>query len=235
MCEHNIKLLALDLDGTLAAINTRVSDETIKLLNSIHEKGIAIAILSGKPTAYLTGLARQIGIKEIILSGENGAEVQFGLSYPPKYSYCLVENKANYQALLDTLIDKYKEHIWIQPNRFNLSVFAEQKILQEINLLFNEYSKDKNNIISYFHADCVELVDKSISKGNALNFIIHQLNIEPSAVCAIGDGDNDIELLQQSTIRLSINKPLNVDNLQIFKSIDLALTYLMDVTQVFVG
>lgn len=230
MSKHTIKLLALDLDGTLAALNSKVSDETIKLLNSIHEKGITIAILSGKPTAYLTGLARQIGIKDIILSGENGAEVQFGLSYPPQYSYCLVNNKTKYETLLDSLLEKYKEHIWIQPNRFNLSIFAEQKILQEIHVIFNDYIKDKDNLITYFHADCVELVDKSISKGNALNFIVNKLNINSSDVCAIGDGENDIDLLRQSTVRLSINNPLNVDGLQIFESIESALIYLINLS-----
>jgi hydroxymethylpyrimidine pyrophosphatase-like HAD family hydrolase len=227
MPQHNIKLLALDLDGTLAAINSRVSDETIKLLYNIHEKGIAIAILSGKPTAYLTGLARQLGIKDIILSGENGAEVQFGLGYPPNYSYCLVENKINYEILLESIVNKYKNSIWIQPNRFNLSIFAEQKILQEIDFIFKIYINGKNHIISYFHSDCVELVDKSISKGNALNFILNKLNINSSNVCAIGDGDNDIDLLQQSGIRLSINKPLNVEKLQIFESIEVALAFII--------
>lgn len=225
MPQHTIKLLALDLDGTLAAINSQVSNETIKLLKSIQKKGITIAILSGKPTAYLTGLARQLGIKDIILSGENGAEVQFGLSYPPKQSYCLVENKPNYSDVTNYLEAKYKNAIWLQPNNVNLSVFAERAILEDINLFFTDYIKDKPQLIKYFHADCVELVDKSISKGNALNFIFNKLNIDSSNVCAIGDGDNDIELLQQATVRLSINKPLAVDSLEIFKSIEAALTY----------
>lgn len=228
MSLHNIKLLALDLDGTLAAINTRVSNETIKLLNNIHEKGIAIVILSGKPTAYLTGLARQIGIKDIILSGENGAEVQFGVSYPPEYFYYLVENKPNYSELLSYLTAEYNNAIWIQPNNFNFSIFAEQKILQEIDVIFKEYIKDKDNFITYFHADCVELVDKSISKGNALNFIINKLNIDSSVVCAIGDGENDIDLLQQSKVRFSINKPLDFNNLQTFDSINMALIYFIN-------
>ncbi|MEI6707967.1 MAG: HAD family hydrolase [Methylococcales bacterium] len=228
MPQHPIKLLALDLDGTLAAINSQVSNETIELLESIQKKGITIAILSGKPTAYLTGLARQLGIKDIILSGENGAEVQFGSSYPPKQFYCLLENKPNYSDVTNYLEAKYKNAIWLQPNNANFSVFAKQRILEDINVFFADYIKDKPQLIKYFHADCVELVDKSISKGNALNFIVNKLNINSSNVCAIGDGDNDIELLQQSSIRLSINKPLAVDNLQVFESIELALTHTID-------
>jgi hydroxymethylpyrimidine pyrophosphatase-like HAD family hydrolase len=223
MQSGKIKLLALDLDGTLAVINSPISDETILLLKQIAAKGVALAILSGKPTAYLTGLARQIGIKEIILSGENGAEVQFGLSYPPQAFYQLSESRPNYAQLFDYLTNRYQNKIWIQPNNVNFSVFASPMILQEIYLIFSDYLKQKNNLTLYLHADCVELVDKSISKANALNFMLQHLELKSANVCAIGDGENDIEMLQQAAVRVSIKKQLPVENLQVFDSIEMAL------------
>lgn len=217
----SIKLLALDLDGTLAQSNQAIADSTIQLLKQTAAQNVQIAILSGKPTAYLTGLARQLGISNIILSGENGAEVQFGLSYPPSASYSLSAQPANHSALFDYLRQHYPDDIWIQPNRVNFSVFAKPELLPELYSIVKTYSQDQQQV--YLHSDCVELVDGSVSKGKALAFILQQLNLTADEVCAIGDGENDIPLLKSAKLRFAINSNLAVENLQVFDSIELAL------------
>ena len=71
-----IKLVAFDVDGTLADLNEPILRENVLLLRKIFDKGIRIMILSGKPTSYLAGLTRMIGRKDIIISGENGVRTR---------------------------------------------------------------------------------------------------------------------------------------------------------------
>lgn len=224
----SIKLLALDLDGTLADVNQPINKTTLDLLEKITRHGVHVAILSGKPTAYLAGLGRQLGIENLILSGENGAEVQFGLTYPPKAFYSLSEKPVNHTELLTYLHQYHANSFWLQPNQVNFSVFAKPDVLAAIHPVFKHYSQQQEYYTVYLHSDCVELVDSHVSKGTALQFIINKLNITATEVCAIGDGENDIALLTSAEFRIAIRNTLAVDNLQIFSTIDLALTHIVN-------
>ena len=80
------KFYVFDLDGTLAPIGRRASEECVKMLSMLESDERAICICSGKPTFYLCGFARQLGLRKPILIGENGASFQYGVDLPPEIS-----------------------------------------------------------------------------------------------------------------------------------------------------
>ena len=82
-----IKLVVFDLDGTLAELGQGVTPENLALLKKLEATGVRIAICSGKPTYYLCGFMRQLGLRAPILVGENGAVIQLGVDLPPKEYY----------------------------------------------------------------------------------------------------------------------------------------------------
>ena len=73
------KIYAFDLDNTLCPIGKPLATETVKGLTMLERQGGRIAVCSGKPTYYLCGLMRQIGLRAPILVGENGGVIQFGV------------------------------------------------------------------------------------------------------------------------------------------------------------
>lgn len=56
------RMLALDVDGTIAGIGKGVERDIADFLIRLEEKGFRIVFNSGKNAAYLAGLARGIGI-----------------------------------------------------------------------------------------------------------------------------------------------------------------------------
>lgn len=73
-----IKLIAIDLDGTLINDNKELSEENLKALHYAHEKGIKIVICTGRPYLATDYLISDIGLKSeddymIIF---NGAQVR---------------------------------------------------------------------------------------------------------------------------------------------------------------
>ena len=66
-------LVVFDLDGTLAKVGDASTAETVALLHRIRETGARIALSSGKPTFYLCAFARQLGLQDAVLVGENGS------------------------------------------------------------------------------------------------------------------------------------------------------------------
>jgi Cof subfamily protein (haloacid dehalogenase superfamily) len=51
------------------------------------------------------------------------------------------------------------------------------------------------NIVSESGLDAVEILPKRVSKGSALRWIAHYYNIKTEDILALGDGENDVEML----------------------------------------
>lgn len=91
-----IKMIALDLDGTLLNSRNQITGETIRILQLVHHQGIKIVLASGRPLSGVLPYERQLG-----LSGQqdqyavvfNGAVIQ-NLS-----GRVLMSQKMNYQDL----------------------------------------------------------------------------------------------------------------------------------------
>jgi hydroxymethylpyrimidine pyrophosphatase-like HAD family hydrolase len=80
-------IYVFDLDGTLCPIGKPISDGVVAGLRELEERGHRVALCSGKPTYYLCGMMRQVGLKDPVLLGENGGVIQFGVDLPPKHFY----------------------------------------------------------------------------------------------------------------------------------------------------
>ena len=54
-----LKAAVFDLDGTLCAVGKAILPETLALLDQLQQRGVQLALSSGKPIYYLCGLLRQ--------------------------------------------------------------------------------------------------------------------------------------------------------------------------------
>ena len=71
-----IKVLALDLDGTLTNDQKEVTPRTRAALDAAIERGVTVVLASGRPTAGITPLAKDLGLDKkggCILAYNGGA------------------------------------------------------------------------------------------------------------------------------------------------------------------
>lgn len=79
-------MIALDLGNTLAELDEGIKEENSELLKQLEKNGNKLAIMSGKPTYYLSNFLRPVGLKTPILVGENSTVIQIGIDlYPEHY------------------------------------------------------------------------------------------------------------------------------------------------------
>lgn len=211
------KLLAFDLDGTLAAVGKGMSIEDSKKLIELEEVGYIIVICSGKPTYYLCGFARQLGLKNPILVGENGAVFQFGIELPPaRYEIYPYSESAKIQRdRLKELIDrKFGKKIWYQPNEVALSPFPkDEETFKELQKMIDENREQLNELLIYRHIDCFDLSPKNINKYNGLEYLVKLMGLSRKDAAAIGDGVNDIPMFEFADISIGLGETLK-KNLQ---------------------
>lgn len=84
-----------------------------------------------------------------------------------------------------------------------LGVIEDNDIMQKIKKELQEKYKGILTIVQ--SSNCyLEITDKNASKGNALNFLKKYWNLSDDEVLASGDQDNDIDLLKNAGIRISV-------------------------------
>ena len=80
MAKTDIKVLALDLDGTLTNDQKEITPRTKAALDAALAQGVTVVLASGRPTAGVTPVARELGLGQpgragMILSYNGGAIV----------------------------------------------------------------------------------------------------------------------------------------------------------------
>lgn len=230
------KLVAIDCDNTLINHNGELHSENIKAISMLLEKGIKVVIATGRNDILVKDYMDEIGFKEEIVIGCNGASIRdlkdnsvIQLNYIPKETMkkmidICVEN--NIDARIYTLEECYSlsedgakdelKYILVHYTK-ELSLSLEYKYEKDIYSLINtkeflkmvilEDDKDKlldiqnkfrqlediNAVISA--KNCLDIMKKNVSKGNALQDYANMLGINKEEIVAMGDSENDLEML----------------------------------------
>ena len=225
------KLIVFDLDGTLAPVGKGTTAENLKLLYKLEDKGYRIAICSGKPTYYLCGYARQLGLRAPILVGENGAVIQFGVDLPPRDYYVLPYEKSAKRAIknMREAIDEEYPDMWYQPNEVMLTPFPfREEQFDWIQEYIDNHESELSGLDIYRHFDCFDIVPKGISKKEGLRYLSQLLSVPAEETIAVGDGVNDYPMFEYAGLSLGIGLKDAEKVNHNFKDISEALMYLLD-------
>ena len=210
-----IQYAVFDLDGTLAPYDAATDRADIALLKEIENKGVQIVICSGKPVFYSCGFLRQTGLKEPIIIGENGAEMQFGYKLPPSFFYHMPYSEQAKESL-HFFYKQIKEAIpdmWFQPNMVELSPFPksreEFRIIDDIIQNNREHIQDIH-IFKYF--DCYDFIPMNINKGEAF---IKSPQSETSSFLMFNFANNTLDDIYENLSSVWISKL--EENIFVFK------------------
>lgn len=226
------KMLVFDLDGTLAPIGKGMETNDMLALRELENCGYRIAICSGKPTFYLCGFLRQIGLQEPILVGENGAVIQYGVELPPKQFYlCLHSEKAAEQLrrMKERIIAACGKRVWFQPNEVELTPFPQDaEAFELIQGLIDAHPEELDELIVYRQVDCFDFIPKTINKASGLAYLAELEGLTREAFVAVGDGINDVPMFEFAGVSIGIGGKLEYITTHSFESIKDALNMLKE-------
>jgi len=229
-----IRLIAFDLDGTLAQLGKGILPEDFALLRRLEDSGVRIAICSGKTTYYLCGLMRQVGLRAPVLIGENGAAIQFGIDLPPKEYHIAPYSsgaKRSLRLLKDTLQTVVPD-IWYQPNEVALTPFPKNEAgFDAIKACLDALDPLLEDLTIYRHCDCFDIMPNGITKKSGLERLGKLLGISPEETVCVGDGVNDYPMFEYAGLSVGINvkEPERVK--MNFDSANKALTFLLSMLE----
>jgi len=235
-----MKLIAFDIDGTIALHNEKMEQRTKDLLIELEKRGNQILITSGKTVDYIAGFVRQIGLEKPIICGGNGSAARFNFTYPAikEIFYKVTEEEKDLlYTIKEEVINNFSDSIWLQPNKYHLSIFHYEKedtvknLTKFIYQIFEDESV-KESLQFYEHKNCIEVLPKNQSKGTLLKRLIEELGTESDNTIAVGDSVNDVSMFNVAETSLGINTPENITVDYRLKNIEEALLKIEEIDQV---
>lgn len=225
-------VLVLDLDGTAAPIGRPASARTVKLLKKLERKGYRIVFSSGKPTFYLCGFVRQLGLQEPVLIGENGCTLQLGIDLPPSKNLLLPlekEIRAHLALLKQKILEACEETVWFQPNEVSLTPFPRTKAaFGKIESILSENPDLLGGLTVYKQCDCFDILPENATKRRGLELLSSLLDIPSSAFIAVGDGINDLPMFDFADCAIGLGQtPLQSTDL-LFETVEQALLHILE-------
>ncbi|HUN23677.1 MAG TPA: Cof-type HAD-IIB family hydrolase [Anaerolineales bacterium] len=226
MHKNDVKLVALDIDGTLLDPYHHLSPANIAAVRAVQAQGIRVVIATGKTSYAAQPLREQMGldklgvyIQGLDVIGSAGdplrrtflpnSLLQTALAFKSVHDVDWVaysENNgifANQPSARIARLDGYGEpplqicEDWTQLKIHKLLAIAEVETLPGIRAALERAFHAQADIVQAL-TDMAEVLPLGASKGDGLAALLTHLGIDWENVLAIGDGENDIHMIRNA-------------------------------------
>jgi phosphoglycolate phosphatase (TIGR01487 family) len=191
--------VACDVDGTITDRQRRISLAAVACIRDLVGRGVEVVLASGNTACFLDALARVIGTSGTLIA-ENGGVYRIGFSGSLHTEGDRSVAVAAYQALeayyrkkgvtLELFGEKY---------RFSDVAFARTVPPDEVREVMQDHGV---KVLDTGFA--IHLQAEGISKGLALRKLAADMGIPIEAFLAVGDSENDLEMLEAAGIGIAV-------------------------------
>lgn len=189
-----VKGLAIDIDGTLTDRKRALNCKAVEALRKVK---VPVVLATGNISCFARAAAKLIGVSDIVIC-ENGGVVRFAYDGEDIVLGDLTKCMKAVDVLrrhfdVELLDAEYRRSEVCLRRRFDAE--AAKKVLEEAGI-------DGVRMIDSGFA--YHIVDAEVSKGNALKFVASKLRIDVKNFAAIGDSENDLDLLKTAGLGIAV-------------------------------
>lgn len=219
-----VKMVVSDLDGTLLNSEHKLTKPTIDVVKALVEQGVQFMLATGRHYQDVYLIAKQLNV-DMCLITSNGARVHNSageLLYENHMPSHLVKKVLDLSEGFDVHRNLYQQDFWLveEPHEALLAIHhesgfeykicdfsgidlvhidkiyftAEHDKLVELEILLKKHICEQL-YITFTSPEYLEVMNLGVSKGQALNMVIQQRELSSTEVMALGDGMNDIDML----------------------------------------
>ena len=238
MKSKEIKLIALDLDGTVLTDSNTLSVKVKRSLERAIQSGIEVVAASGRP--YGSMPKNVLGIEGLNYSiTSNGAAVHDNSG---RRIHSTLVNENDVISLLkiteghDLIFEAYVKGLTYTDSRYTSNplkygcseayvdyvkashghidnmrefIYNHRKELDSIEIICTNAKKRahirqliSDNTSGFYitssSENFIEFMDKSATKGNAVDWLCNYLDVKTESTCACGNADNDADMIEQA-------------------------------------
>ncbi len=192
-----IRALACDIDGTITDEKRRLHPEAVRLLQRIEKIGVPVILATGNILCATEAAKTFIGTTGPVIA-ENGGIIKVPGEPEPRY-FCDVKSGEIGQAYehLSSLLD-VRLTSGSEMRKTEIAVYRDYKV------------EDVKKVLAGFNVQIVDtkfaihIMDSHVNKGRALQLVADLMGISIRDFAAIGDSENDREMLELAGLGIAI-------------------------------
>lgn len=222
---HNIKAIAIDLDGTLLTTQKKITEATINTLRYAMDKGVHVVIATGRGLDSAINFVEQVGtpfplicyngsciydhinkqdLWHVTLDADISAELINIAKTTDAHLHAYLDHKlyfleksknADYLEPISSAIGEVTNFDQVNPVRFTKAMFIGERSTTEIIRKQLEEKFGDRVYLVYSHDHYFEIMTGGVTKGSALKHLMDMYSITADETMAFGDADNDREML----------------------------------------
>lgn len=217
----DIKLVAIDIDGTLVDNNLVVSKNTIDIIKNLKDRDIEVSLVTGRAYAGAKMILDQMEISLPVICHNGGKVVledgkiignkKFPISSVREVVEYGKKNELYMKAFIDDTFyvttDNELSKGFSRNYSTNYKVVDNfiENIVDDINLLILFYDRNVKDLNRFQDLEVevttsmpyvIELIPKGVSKAWGLKELKRHLSIKREEILAIGNGFNDLSMLE---------------------------------------
>jgi HAD superfamily hydrolase (TIGR01484 family) len=201
-----MKFIIFDIDGVLASHNEPIPLNVVKFLQDISSRA-QIGFASGKTSAYLEGLARGLGLENVLIIGENGGVVFFPAHKEEILFAVSPVSRDEMNLVRKQILQQSQGQLWEQNNKIMLTFFPRQPLTPDDLALTARGILEKNqlrDLLSVVHPDAIDILPAHLNKGWGIDILVNRLKIDKADLIAVGNDVNDIAMFERAGTSICI-------------------------------
>ena len=230
----DIRLVAIDLDGTLLDDRKKLSSRNRSILEELLDQGVIIALASARDCASIS-LKIPIFKPGMYYIGSGGALIfdahLNALTWSNHLTPEIVSESVaffrqfNYPVFLNSLntywVDRYDDRVKMIEERYNLLTipFSDERAIvtpiMRVSLaapvhVLEQAAAQANELfsgilqVSHASQDWLDILPLNAGKGRVLKILQEKLGVSTDQTMAIGDYESDLPLFEQAVMRVAM-------------------------------
>ena len=200
-----IKLVAIDLDGTLLNEQKLISDENKQALAQAKQQGVKIVLCTGRPLAAMAHYLQELGLVD-----EGDYSITFNGGLVQKNDTGEIMEKKVMEVSLYNVLNKLLQ---FQPA--DISDITDEFVLNKAVIAYDQEELDPKikEIPAEFHemyeiiktrSMLLEFMPKGVTKAYGISLLAKDLGLKQEEIMAIGDEENDLPMIQYAGLGVAM-------------------------------
>lgn len=238
--KKDIRLIAVDLDGTLLDPESKLTDRTAKAVQAAVDKGIEIVFATGKTYTAVAPLVKQFNVTtpSICLQGLATYSVDGKITHQQTLDPNIVRQVVTYaedrgfvvilysgtRIIMRAHDDRVEEAVFARYHEpspeivgplqniigdvpiHKMAAIGEPKAIKALRWQLNIQIGGSARLMQAGVPQMLEILPPGASKGAALRQLLKDLKVDPATVLAVGDAENDMEMIQLAGIGVAMGQ-----------------------------
>lgn len=209
----NIKIIALDMDGTLLNDNKEVPRRNKEAIEKALQQDVHVMLSTGRAFDFSYPYAVELNLPSYHIAA-NGAEIWtmdkellrrkslpkgmieklYNIGRQVGAGMWMISSEGAFQ---EELPEDHEQYEWLK-----FGCYSEDK--KTLDILIKEFSKYEELELANSLPTNIEVNAKGVTKAHALEFLCERMGITMNEVMACGDSLNDIKMIQASGIGIAM-------------------------------